>query len=89
MFLKNAITFIIAIIFTVATIGCSSNLENGNASSSDTTGSSQVSGGDSQVGSMLLRIAVGIAISVLISKAIEKEKEDKIEETIEDIINNN
>ncbi len=98
--LKKLTTYTTIILFTLSVIGCSQNkISSNNTSSSSTTdtteaaskpqntGASQ-STGKSQVGSMMLRIAIGLAVGALISKAIKDKTDKVINDRIQEQVNN-
>ena len=99
--LKKLTTYTTIILFTLSVIGCSQNKVSSNdtasTSTTDTsetaskpqqnTGASQ-STGKSQVGSMVLKIAIGLAVGALISKAIKDKTDKVINDRIQDQIDN-
>ena len=99
MILKKITTFVTIIVFSTATIGCSSTPETSTKSSESATtsgstnsanknvGAGQMSTG-SQVGSYALKLLIGVAISAAIANAAKKKTESNIKDQIQNALGN-
>ena len=92
MIMKKTLSILTAMIFTVSTISCSSNIKKDDnvGSTTKNTGTSQVADSNStnsQQSSFALRVVMAIVIGAIISKVVKDKTESKIEDTINGIIN--